>query len=137
MKHQLKNLVTLLFLFISPLVLGQNAEEPYPLLSSFVNQGGKFEDKIQLFIVEFGHTSEVKVHVTYRKNSGELILSFKDKSGSFHEEVLKDFYPITNQETPSVVTFYKKGEKAQSVSITEYAGGLSVLWNGIDYHMSS
>ncbi|KXX70358.1 hypothetical protein [Flammeovirga sp. SJP92] len=109
----------------------------YPLLASFYSNGGHFEDKIQLYIVEFRHTSEVNVSVSYDKTSGDLILKFMDKSGSEHREVLHGYVPKYNANTPSVITFYKENDKKKSVSITEYNGGLSVIWNGEEYHMTS
>ncbi|NME66677.1 hypothetical protein [Flammeovirga aprica] len=133
--YQKSLLITLLF--ICHYSFAQIQNDNYPLLASFYAQGGNFEDKIQLYIVEFRHTSEVQVSVSYDKVSGDLVLKFMDKSGSEHREVLHGYVPQYDSNTPSVITFYKKDEKNKSVSITEYNGGLSVIWNGEEYHMTS
>lgn len=133
----LKKLLVITFLFASNTVFSQIHTEHYPLLSSFYSQGGDFEDKVHLYIVEFRHSSEVTASISYNKKTGDLILKFLDKSGSEHQEILKGLKPIYNTQTPSVITFSKDDDQDHSVSITEYNGGLSFIWNGEQYHMNS
>lgn len=129
--------LTLALLLIYSINHAQIKTDHYPLLNNFYSQGGSFDDQVNIYIVEFRHSSEVLVNISYDKQTGHLILSFKDQSGSTHQETLKGFVPKYNQHTPSVITFYNESNQNQSVSVTEYNGGLSVIWNGEHYHMNS
>lgn len=136
----MKTIITILFTlpFILPLTSFKNTviENPYAQLTVFSEKGGQFEDNIHVYIVEFRQSFDVKAKVTYNKNNKQVILDFIGADGSHHHEMLDGVIIEKNKETPSVVTFENHDKNDEIyVSVTEYMGKLSVIWNGEFYHM--
>ncbi|OHX68317.1 hypothetical protein [Flammeovirga pacifica] len=136
----MKYFISLIFSIFLTLPLASfknlNNENPYTQLATFSEKGGEFEDVIHVYIVEFRQSFDVKAKVTYNKSTNQIILDFKGADGSMHQEVMEGIHVEKNNDTPSVVTFDDNNMNDEIyVSVTEYSGKLSVIWNGEFYHM--
>ncbi|NLR90881.1 hypothetical protein [Flammeovirga agarivorans] len=131
--------ITLLFtvlLFSSFSTPTYNSDDPYTHLQSFIKNGGVFEDNIHVFIVEFRRSHYVNAHIEYDKAANKITLKFKDTDGSMHHEVIQSVSPHKETDTPSVITFDDSHQDDNVyVSVSEYSGKLSVIWNGENYQM--
>ena len=130
------NIVSVILIVLLSSFSTLNNENPYTQLTNFSNNGGEFEDNIHVYIVEFRRSNYVNAKVDYDKSSQRIRISFKDSDGSMHHEEIEGIQPHVHQDTPSVITFDNNNDEDEIfVSVMEYEGKLSVIWNGEDYHM--